>query len=901
MTFRSDKKEIERICKERGTSCHTILGSAEFCQPDCAVSNYGTPSFEILNREGLIDEILDQHLFGELLAELEHGAVSDRGTVQSYSGYSTLNQKMDSTHSVTAPQIIASTSERSIKKMVQCTSLIKSFCGLHTLPQPWDDDPERTRDWAQRLCDEFNVEGSNRIEQMTFALTCMDHDEGNKPLILGSHVDHLNDPRWPEVFCIYRHFFRDGKLYRLAAIAYSRLIIGKYRFKDIAYNTLKTKVTRYLNSPSNENRIFLSLASCVPCDTSSYRLEDGVHMRMMVPFLDKAGFYSGFADAILQVWDGISLERACELLIIVGWISTATSYQKILSRWKMTEFRPNGIWTLGYLEEAIDRFGGLTNGPGARTQPWMNFPLKYGDILGGLNILRNSLLQCQSQSPNGQASMPYAMLHRKLGGIMGVGPLGAQHLIGVASLLGIIPCSYQNIATIAESTNTCKKVKAKYLLSATVLEKQKEEVAEETGFLEKIVESGYCEMLREEDVLLAGASPSLEFDEEHHAQIMEQLICAPRHPDTYFHGQILRTVRGNDLVEMYWDADGQERTRIIMPTYGHTSGVVGESGWWVNKRVRKEEADRVICTSKKHCLASMAVVVAGCEGKRMHTRGNVVHTGFGVHSGLEARLREGDKKKMLGASMDSDGEDKNGFVASIVTKKYLQLTQEGMGRVLRSAARKRFPPTELIEASYRENGTYQHIDIDQRVYIILNNFKVPRKKQIKSLYRYTETCELKHMMGFFSYSAVVIGPDRMNFGRTGGIGPARKDSPTFWETGYTGSKDGIPYYSTKENARRAVAFRILVDYYTFILRKCSIMDERNMWPQNLLMKSKEGYVVLYENGGRNWGDDCLFCILVKHAEDVTILVPRTKDYKPWKEVRFESSNWDRQKQKKHGV
>ena len=35
-----------------------------------------------------------------------------------------------------------------------------------------------------------------------------------------------------------------------------------------------------------------------------------------------------------------------------------------------------------------------------------------------------------------------------------------------------------------------------------------------------------------------------------------------------------------------------------------------------------------------------------------------------------------------------------------------------------------------------------------------------------------------------------------------------------------------------------------------------------------------------------WGDDFLFCILVNHGEELTVLVPRTKEYLPWKEVKF---------------
>ena len=485
----------------------------------------------------------------------------------------------------------------------------------------------------------FKAAGVNRIEQMTFALTCMDHEGVDQPLILGSHVDHLNDPRWPEVFCIYRHFFEKGKLFRLAAIAYSRSIIGKYEFKDVAYTALKRRIESYLKSPSNVDRIQLSLLWCLPKESGRYRNEDGISFRMMVPFLDKAGFYSGFADAILGVWDGSDCERACELLIICGWISMATSYQKILSRWRRTKFRPSGIWTLAYLEESITRFGGLTHGPGPRTQPWMNYPLTYGAIVEGLNILRDVFGECRRQHTSDlEEGMPYPVLHQKIEKIMGVGPLGAQHVIGVASLIGIVPAVYQNIATIARTTRTAKKVKEVYMLSATVLEKQKAEVAEELEITEKIVEAAYCEMFREEDTVM---DPDEQFDEARHEVLMSKLHRAPKHPDTFFQGQILRTTRGKELVEMYWDEEGQEQSRIVPPIENFVTHGDSETGWWVKKRMRQVDLERMIPTSLKHSEDPCPEILGGKRKKRQQKRGRVVHTGFGVHQGLETRLKEG--------------------------------------------------------------------------------------------------------------------------------------------------------------------------------------------------------------------------------------------------------------------
>ena len=133
MTMREDIPRMKSVCEQRGTPCSMIMSDAEFYSRECTVSNLGTPSFAKLSKTGLINGILDRTLFEELLLKLRNGGVSDRGTVQIYAGYSTLNQKLDEIHSVTAPQIIATTNTRYVEKMVDCTALIQVFGTVHKL------------------------------------------------------------------------------------------------------------------------------------------------------------------------------------------------------------------------------------------------------------------------------------------------------------------------------------------------------------------------------------------------------------------------------------------------------------------------------------------------------------------------------------------------------------------------------------------------------------------------------------------------------------------------------------------------------------------------------------------------------------------------------------------------
>jgi hypothetical protein len=631
--LQKQKQKIESLCKKRKVDYKFVRSDKDWTADDyLKVSNQGSASFSHLAQSGLVDKILGGTLLDDLLVELAKTGRSDRGSVQRYAGYATMNQKFDDLHSITAPQMINSMDAIYVKRMVDFTSLIKLFCSEFDLPCPYSDDPDRTKDWSQRCCDEYKVEGVNLIEQVTFALTCLDDDTSKHPIIFGSHVDHLNDPQWPEVFCIYKHFLKDKKLYRLAAIAYSRSINRLFRFKDKAYTCLKGKIISYLKSPNNADRIDLSIDGCLPLAAEEYTDDGNIRYRKTVPFLDKAGFYSGFADAILKVWDGTDVERLCEVLILVGWIPTATTFQKILTEWSQRTHLPPGVWTFAYMSDAVRAYGGITKGAGHRCQPWMNQPMLQGSIIDGLYTLRRAIMDTQTQG--GKADYPYARLHKTLQEIGGVGPLGAQHIIGVASLLNAIHPRYQSIATIAGTTKTAKKVKRLYNLSAVVLEKQKTEVSLELDVEEKVVENGYCEMIKEDQPTAPGDVPSQTFNEEAHAVEMLKRRAKPIWPDVYFHGQVLRTVRDGRLVELYRGMQSEELMKVI--PYNHLQESLEEPVW--KKMVATEGMRRIVIeTSLKHLNPDP---VGKKIKKRVKARSVITHSGFGVHNGLEKLLNE---------------------------------------------------------------------------------------------------------------------------------------------------------------------------------------------------------------------------------------------------------------------
>jgi hypothetical protein len=191
---------------------------------------------------------------------------------------------------------------------------------------------------------------------------------------------------------------------------------------------------------------------------------------------DKGEWYSsGFADAILSLngSNNLCLEQTLEVLLPCGWITTAVNYRKILQRWKH-DGCPIHQETLteAYLDEASRLFSGLTKGVGCRSQPWLNHSLTSSGIRTGLKRLRQIVEEC-----NGSEKPSYASIHQSLMMIKGVGSLGAQHLIGILSLIAVIPPEYGAFASIATTTNTAKKIRKYYGLTATECEHLKRAVA----------------------------------------------------------------------------------------------------------------------------------------------------------------------------------------------------------------------------------------------------------------------------------------------------------------------------------------------------------------------------------------------------------------------------------------
>ena len=398
---------------------------------------------------------------------------------------------------------------------------------------------------------------------------------------------------------------------------------------DKAYGHLKTRLLDYLQSPANAYRHQLTIKHCHPVENANWIEGDGIKYRHTIPFFDKGGFYIGFVDALEKVCVGHSLERYCELAIVAGWISTAVNFQKILTEFSISQTLledDKEVWTLKYLKKVIEQYNGVTSGTGARCRPWFNFSIRYGELIDGLKLLRKGIVESRKDD------YTYASLQKGFCQIIGVGPLGAQHLIGVLSLGGVIPPKYQNIATMCGGTHTAKTILKYYGLSNTVSEKLKSEVAQELSISEKVVEAGTCEMFRESDFI--GNVDMYVFAEENHVATLLERQLRLDHPDTFFFGQIIYVVENNKRYKLKLDKDGKE-SKVYIPF----CPLKVQTSWWVTVKLSRPVYDMEVKTSRNSFFKGM-------KPKQQLKRKAVTHSGFGIHAGLEDTLQERDCTRM---------------------------------------------------------------------------------------------------------------------------------------------------------------------------------------------------------------------------------------------------------------
>jgi len=237
MLSRSKRKEAINMSKGKNVPFHGIPATkSHFNFGDICVVNYGTMEWNQLIDDSMIKQLNLEPLCNFMLNKIavdtlkngtsrENKDGGDRGNVSHAVGFSHLNIKL-SNKVVTSPMMLADTQKSDVSRMVALSHIVrkfnKLFCPNETTP--FSGHKERQHEFAQELCQTFDVEGENVIEQATWAITSVGCAKGGKEITFGCHIDKSNCAciNYNIVCCFYYHFKKEEIWYRLALIGYSR-------------------------------------------------------------------------------------------------------------------------------------------------------------------------------------------------------------------------------------------------------------------------------------------------------------------------------------------------------------------------------------------------------------------------------------------------------------------------------------------------------------------------------------------------------------------------------------------------------------------------------------------------------------------------------------------------------
>ena len=185
-------------------------------------------------------------------------------------------------------------------------------------------------------------------------------------------------------------------------------------------------------------------------------------MNLVLPYLDKhSSFYSSYVTGLRQVIleRDLSLEKAVELLLPLAWLTTSSRMYPIFRRWWQEDIPTSNNYTVLFIETMVKEHGSLTSGEGARYQPSFNFSVRLSEIEAGLRILYETIVAMNKM----EIEPGDPKLYRRLKEIVGVGDLGALHLISIATLAGIvIHPIYATKAFVCKGTRTFDKIHQQY-------------------------------------------------------------------------------------------------------------------------------------------------------------------------------------------------------------------------------------------------------------------------------------------------------------------------------------------------------------------------------------------------------------------------------------------------------
>ena len=401
----------------------------------------------------------------------------------------------------------------------------KRFVSMTKIGDAMFEDPESTEirdknNTAGLYCDMFRneqfaskINKDNKIEALTYSETCT---SGNT---LKIHVDSNNDEtengvksNYNYIVCAWKLFTQpDNSVLRIAIIAYSRRSVSDFflrgdRCKSYTENHMTPWLTVLPQWRKTVN-VTSDIFTLQYFDNSATSDSDG--NIIFPPSLNKqATFLSSFADSILQfreMYEKISMrqmtvEKQLEILLPIVFSPSADIFCNVMhslisSKSSFQGFKDKNMnLTTSYVETALQRNGSLGCGRYARHQPTFN-------IIPDENWIRSSLLCLRETVIMSHRDRYYSFknMSSKICTIKHVGPLLAQHLIHVMSLIGMINPSFGAGARICEGTQTAKRLLHNHSIPPSSHQCLLEFVSARYSWLPSVAENAVCKHQQQKD------------------------------------------------------------------------------------------------------------------------------------------------------------------------------------------------------------------------------------------------------------------------------------------------------------------------------------------------------------------------------------------------------------------
>ena len=517
---------------------------------------------------------------------LDKEEVCSRGNVAKSIGWRTIDYEYNNKDKINIPtRYPISAFDRSIMKTM--TSLVQEIFAGRIDPCPFSGDDIRKKKFAESLLKmdtEVGEEvGSNCFESITYAMSYV----GKEDHLLAPHIDQFNcaSKGYNMVFSVYFHTNHPSKkntLVRVVFIGYSRRQMNEYFQRLSLRKKFKENLMKYSSVIGIRNT--LSIEKAFP-----HRKEGEHQFFYSLPFTDKCAFYSIFTSAIYDLSKAfhhvsrpISFDDILELALPVVWLPTGFYYYQILKEWESKKVLPTYNLTMAVVDHIVQSSGGLSKGNGQRFMPFCNKPIPKNRVIESLRKLRKIL----HESKTGDWSAN-DLLNGIKDAVYCCGDIGAQHLMSVLTLLGIIKDSkFVRDTVVLKNTMTEKRLKKLYKMSHNVINILYKEVANELyNGNTRMVENLTCEFFRDMGKKVLNNVTEIDYERSIRKRIGSNESI--RHPDVFHTTQSLFIEEESVVNRYYYNAKG-----VVQKETVQTYFVFNENKDWIlDSRALYSEAD----------------------------------------------------------------------------------------------------------------------------------------------------------------------------------------------------------------------------------------------------------------------------------------------------------------------